>query len=247
MPSLFLYLIVGFGGFGIFRVIIRPHDSVGLIAILASFVCLTIFRRASRKAPARSSHNAPFKKPISLKRVASNTFTFFPGVASGYAGYTDYNAMRARLNDDLMLRPPKDQFALLGFGIGFLSALGARITAEEMLDVQCDGASESEAQLLGWLAYIQDVGTDNADPSTRNLRDAIQSFATQVNEKGPVTMDYWRKVHDGLDESLDTSGIANGLMDELRSTFSIEYKNAERFIMNADITERQLHPLRFQF
>lgn len=145
MRSLFIYLIIGFGGFGIFRVIILPHDSLGLISIISSFVCLGIFLRTAEKYSIISSHAEPPKRAISLKAVAANTFTFFPGMAAGYAGYSDYNMMRARLNDDLLLRAPKEQFVLLGFGIGFLSILKSRITAEEMTVVECVGASESEA------------------------------------------------------------------------------------------------------
>lgn len=236
--TLFLYLIIAFGGFGILRAIIHPHDSLSFISILASFVCAGIFLHTSREKPVRISADAPVKRVISLSRFAADTFTFFPGMTAGYAGYTDYNMMRARLNDDLLLRPPEDQFALLGFGIGFLDTLKARITAEDIIIVRCDEVSTSEAQFVGWLAFIQEVGTDNDGPSTKNLHGAIQEYATQVYDRGPIMMDYWRKVHDRLEESLGTSDIGSSLMDELRSAFLVEQKRGERIAKNAHIAER---------
>lgn len=60
----------------------------------------------------------------------------------------------------------------------------------------------------------------------------------QVNEHGPITMDYWRKVQDGLSEKLDASGIANDLMDEMKSTFLSEHSHGERVATSAHIAEQ---------
>lgn len=167
------------------------------------------------------------KWPIQLSAHTSDAFQIYPGKPEGYAGYTDHTAMSVDVNDDLMARPPMEQYALLGSGDGFLQGIESRLAEESQMPCHAfrlPNASTWERQFIGWLSYLQKSGTDNAGPSTENLRSVIRSTATKVCENGPITMGFWDKIHNKRTESVDMSGISlellNELTDEYRKRFS---------------------------
>lgn len=152
-----------------------PHDLLGVSTIIVALALTAIYKRLaiSRRPDVRSAMGNPQSKwPIQLASVASDSFEIFPGRPEGYVGYTDYTAMSVDVNDDLAARQPAQQYALLGFGSGFLQEVrnrlpevaGAGRTRFRVLDT-----SQRYKESIGWLAYLQQSGTDNAPPSTENL------------------------------------------------------------------------------
>lgn len=161
------------------------------------------------------------KWPIKLATAASDSFEFFPGRPEGYVGYTDYTAMSVDVNDDLAARRPAEQYALLGFGNGFLQSIRDRIVdvGDRRVNFRVINASAPCQESIGWLAYLQRSGTDNAGPSTENLHSVIQSVSKDVGSEGPITMTFWNKVHNKQSESLDTSGTSLAMLDEWMSIY----------------------------
>lgn len=238
LPNLLIFAIIIVGGFGILRVVLIRHDPVGLLSIITSLVLFEAFRRLmlARSPKLRKVLAAP-KSPIRLSAHASDTFQIYPGRPEGYTGYTDYTKMSVVVNDDLMARPPMEQYALLGSGIGFLQGIESRLaegTQMPFRTFRLPNASVWERQFIGWLSYLQKFGTDNAGPSTENLRSVIRSTATEVYKNGPITMDFWDKIHNKKTESLDMSGtsleVLNELTDEYRKRIS-EGEHAARIAM----------------
>jgi hypothetical protein len=228
LPNLLILAIIILGGFGILRMALIGHDSVGLLSIIASLVLFEVFRRLmlARNPKIRMFTEAP-KWPIRLSAHASDAFQIYPGKPEGYAGYTDYTAMSVDVNDDLMARPPMEQYALLGSGSGFLHGVDKRLAEGGQMPCNAfrlPNASTWERQFIGWLSYLQKSGTDNAGPSTENLRSVVRSTAAKVCENGPITMGFWDKVHNKKTESVDVSGttpeLLNELTDEYRKRFS---------------------------
>ncbi|WP_298396520.1 hypothetical protein [Sphingobium sp.] len=228
LPTLLIFAIIVLGGFGILRMALIRHDLVGLLSILASLILFEVFRRLllAKNPKIRKFAQAP-KRPIQLSTHASDAFQIYPGKPEGYAGYTDYTAMSVDVNDDLMARPPLEQYALLGSGNGFLHGIESRLA--EGTQTPCNAfrlpnASAWERQFIGWLSYLQKSGTDNAGPSTENLRSVIRSTAATVCENGPVTMGFWDKVHNKKTENVDASCTSpqflNELIDEYRKRFT---------------------------
>lgn len=226
------------GGFGILRVALIHHDPVGLLSILASFVFFEAFRRLmlAKNPTIRRFVEVP-KWPIRLSAHASDVLQIYPGKPEGYAGYTDYTAMSVDVNDDLMARSPMEQYGLLGSGNGFLLGIENRLAEGSQMPCNAfrlPNASAWERQFIGWLSYLQKSGTDNAAPSTENLRSVIRSTAAKVCENGPVTMGFWDKVHNKMTENVDVSGTSsemlNDLIDEYRKQFS-EGEHAARMAL----------------
>lgn len=237
LPNLLICAIIILGGFGILRMAFIRHDPVGLLSILASLVLFEVFRRLmlTRRPKIRKFVEAP-KWPIRLSAHASDAFRIYPGKPEGYAGYTDYTAMSVDVNDDLMARSPMEQYALLGSGDGFLQGIESRLA--EGAQMPCNAfrvpnASVWERQFVGWLSYLQKSGTDNASPSTENLRSVIRSIGAKVCENGPVTMGFRDKVHNKKSESIDVSGTSSEVLNELINEYRKKFDEGEHAAMMA--------------
>lgn len=211
LSTVFLIAIIGAGGFGIVRVLLARHDPVGMasisIALLVGFVYSRLMISGHPYA-ARVRGSMRTKAPVELSSVARDTFPIFPGRPEGYVGYTDYTAMCVEVNDDLIARAPAEQFALLGFGSGFLQGLRDKFGDE--LDrhrsaIRMAAASDRQREAIGWLAHLQEKGVDNAGPSTENLHGVIRTVANSVLVEGPITMRFWDKVNSKTKESLTLS------------------------------------------
>ena len=231
LPNLLIFAIIILCGFGIVRVALIRHDPVGLLSIIAAFALVEVFRRLmlARSPKIRQFVEAP-KWPIQLSAHASDAFQIYPGKPEGYAGYTDYTAMSVDVNDDLMARPPMEQYALLGSGDGFLQGIESRLAEGTQMPCHAfrlPNASSWERQFIGWLSYLQKSGTDNAGPSTENLRSVIQSTATKVCENGPITMGFWDKIHNKKTESVDMSGTSLEVLSELTEEYRQRFSEGE--------------------
>lgn len=234
LPALIVFAIILSGGFGIVRMTLFPHDLLGVSTIIVALALTAIYKRLaiSRRPDVRSAMGNPQSKwPIQLASVASDSFEIFPGRPEGYVGYTDYTAMSVDVNDDLAARQPAQQYALLGFGSGFLQEVrnrlpevaGAGRTRFRVLDT-----SQRYKESIGWLAYLQQSGTDNAPPSTENLYSVVQSVASAVGSKGPITMKFWDKVHNKQSESLDASGTSPEMLKEWTGIYETAFAEGQQ-------------------
>lgn len=142
-------------------------------------------------------------------------FTHAPGAPAGYSGFTDHHAMRSDLNALLLPLSTRAQCELVGFGLGLARALVARCDGQPRT-LSLAGADAATTQLIGVLQHLQDTGTDNASPSTRNLRDALQDAFATLRDHGPVRTGYWDQAAHAApaDEApLDRAGRAGVLQD----------------------------------
>ena len=240
LPALILFSIILFGGFGIARIIFLRHDPIGISAIIVALVLVAIFKRVatSRHPLANRVMAIPQSKwPINLARAARDSFEVFPGRPEGYVGYTDYTAMSVDVNDDLAARKPSEQYALLGFGNGFLQSIRDRLVdvGDRRVQFHVIDASTKCQEMIGWLAYLQRSGTDNAGPSTENLHSVIQSVSKSVGSEGPITMTFWNKVHSKQSESLDTSGTSLAMLDEWVSIYQAAVAEGQKQAIEAVI------------
>lgn len=220
LPTLILFAIILFGGFGIARMVLVRHDPIGISAIILALVLVGAFKRLSTsKHPyIGNAMGIPQSKwPIQLKSAACERFEIFPGRPEGYAGYTDHTAMSVDVNDDLATRAPADQYALLGFGNGFLQGIQNRLAegdGHSRTSFRLANTSQKYRESIGWLAYLQRSGTDNAGPSTENLYSVIQSVSKAALLNGPITMKFWDKTHNKKNESLESSGTSTKMLEE---------------------------------
>lgn len=210
---LLLFAIIILGGIGIIRTIAIKPDPIGLIAIVGALLLAWLYMRMSVVPVAGGGFGYGTSKsqwPINLAFVASDQFEFFPGRAEGYAGYTDYTAMSVDVNDDLAARPPADQYALTGFGNGFLEGLFSRISeidSNNRLQFCASDTIDKNREMIGWLAFLQASGIDNAGPSTENLQSVLQSVATKLRTGGPITTPYWSSAAAGQNEDSAADGV----------------------------------------
>ena len=182
---------------------------------------------------------AKSKWPVRLPVNAGDSFRVFPGRPEGYSGYTDYTAMSVDVNDDLAARQPSEQFALLGFGSGFLEGVQSRIadgSFQQKISFRVENTSPKQREFLGWLAYLQISGTDNAGPSTENLSSVVWSVAKDISASGPLTMGFWDKAHNKKSESLAASGTSLDVLEELTGIYQREFREGQQLALNATIT-----------
>lgn len=242
LPQLMLFAIIISGGFGILRVAFIRHDTVGLLAIVASLVLASAYMRLARsqrplikRGPIGETRT---KRSLPLPLNACDSFRFFPGRPQGYSGYTDYTAMNVELNDDLVARQPSEQFALLGFGSGFLEGIHSRLATEgsaQIVSFRAENASSKQREFLGWLAYLQISGTDNAGPSTENLSSVVWAVGKGLRDTGPLKVGFWDKVHNKKSESLEASGTSLDVLEDLTSIFQREFREGEQLALYASI------------
>lgn len=246
LPALILFAIIIIGGFGIARMTFVRHDPIGLSAIILALVLAWVFKRLATSRSTfvgRAVGISQSKWPIRLATAASDTFEVFPGRPEGYVGYTDYVAMSFDVNDDLAERQPAEQYALLGFGNGFLEGIRNRLDDgddEGRVRYRVMDASQKCKGALGWLAYLQRSGTDNAGPSTENLHSVIQSVSTAIGSKGPITMEFWDKSHNNKTESLDASGTTPEMLEEWTNAYQTAFVEGHRQALGAVIVAKPI-------
>jgi hypothetical protein len=246
LPGLILFTIIAVGGFGIVRMIVVRDNAIGLSAIVVSLVLAGIYKHlaTSRQPTVRNvMGTAQSKWPLQLASAASDSFEIFPGRPEGYAGYTDYTAMSVDVNDDLLERQPVEQYALLGFGNGFLEGLRKRLGDGEnhrRIIFHVDGASERQRELIGWLAYLHRSGTDNAGPSTENLHSVIGSVSKDIGSKGPITMKFWDKVQSKKSERLNGSCTSSKTLKEWTEVYQAAFVDGQRLALGATVVNKSL-------
>jgi hypothetical protein len=209
----------------------------GILAGLALVLGATVVGLANLKMHAwKARKRRANPRPLALSSLATGEIKYYPGVPGGYVGYTDYTAMNVELNDGLIGRPADEQFMLVGFGHGFSTVMLERVATDE-LSGKCAfriaAASEEDMQCLGWLALMQDRGTDNAPPSTRNLQRVISKVSRELAEGGPITMKFWHKVHSKRSETLQASGTSPAELDSLRQTLDLQRLRGARLALEA--------------
>lgn len=212
--------------FGFARVLHMRFGPAGLAVLAGAIALLLVWRwrtvalsgypRLRRFGGGKAS-----KWPVPLARHAADGFAFHPGHPEGYAGYTDRTAMNVDVNDDLAAREPDDQFAMLGFACGFLDGIEEKVAGAARpsgrIVFRFPAAERHDRELLGWLGYLQLSGTDNAGPSTANLHSVIRATSAQVCADGPLMMNFWFKVHEGKQESLQHSRTTPAMLDAWRA------------------------------
>ncbi|WP_321806917.1 hypothetical protein [Burkholderia sp. BCC1993] len=157
---------------------------------------------------------------------SSLDFRYYPGEPKGYAGYTDHIAMLQTITDDLVGRDAEWQFRRIGFAEGFLGTVLLRAGDSEgapgifrMTDV-----TEDDAAAIGWIALMQTEGTDNALPSTSNLKSIVCGIASELVSTGPCRSKFWSETRDDREENPEEDGLASERLRELMNIM----KNAER-------------------
>lgn len=246
LPALILFAIIFAVGFGIVRMIFDRHDPIGLSAIIVSLVLAWVYKRlaTSRHSYVSKVMGIPQSKwPIELASAASDSFEVFPGRPKGYAGYTDATAMTVDINDDLAARQPTEQYALLGFGNGFLKEIRGRLSDCEdqgLTHFRVIDVAQEHKEAIGWLAYLQRSGTDNAGPSTENLHSVIQAFSTDMSSKGPITMKFRDKMHNKQSESPTVIGTSPEMLKEWTDIYQAAFVEGQRQALRAVISAKPI-------
>jgi hypothetical protein len=241
LSELILFAIIFLGGFAIVRMVLFQPDPIGVATIIVTLVLVGFYRRLSTSGSPwalddMGTQRSPW--PINLASVASDRFEIFPGRPEGYAGYTDYTIMSVYVNDDLAARQPTEQYALLGFGNGFLEGLRskpARVDDQRRTQFHVVDASQKYKEHLGWLAYLQTSGTDNAGPSTENLHSVVRFVSEDIRSMGPRTMNYWDKVHNKKSESLDSSNTTPDMLKSWTDIYQEAFLEGQRQAQDATI------------
>lgn len=130
----------------------------------------------------------------SLERCS---FTYYPDIATGYSGFTDYHAMRSDLNNFLLKEDDAMQYWLVGFGSGFIQAVLQRSDERDSRGLEhrvtIESADLKIIESVRWLQRLQRSGIDNSSPSTLNLHNSLEEFCRRIVSDGPIRKDYWIK------------------------------------------------------
>lgn len=237
-----LCAIIAVGGFGLGRMVWPGKDSLAMIAIVLSLALGVITIELIRRRPQLMirSPPSPPRVPIDLAASAAYWFRYHPGRPTGYVGYTDSTIMHVVINDDLQLRSPAEQFRLAGLASGFLETLASTLTnPDEQWLISLRRPEPMHAQLLGWLSVLQQAGTDNWYESTGNLTEMVKTVAEGLSRDGPITLQYWDRYLQKLQECLARSGTTPADLAALVVCFD-EAKQAGRVIVeSANLTPIQ--------
>ncbi|PXA85655.1 hypothetical protein DMC25_15040 [Caulobacter sp. D4A] len=160
-----------------------------------------------RKAGKPGSGPPQLEGPTVAPAKPSPAFEYHAGQPTGYAGYTDYNAMRWDLNDDLVERSPQAQFPLIGFALGVVETVHERLRNAGSIPAKIPIATTDtwEGETLAWMNALQRNGVDNADPSTSNFHSALRDAADRLGKEGPRR--FRNAQRSGPRESIATSGL----------------------------------------
>lgn len=174
-----------------------------------------------------------------LSDSASDCFTFFPLILSGYRGYTDYNAMNSDMNNDLLGRSADQQYLLAGFARGFLDGIHDRMSDDRRTrkhTIRAIWASVAEREYIGWLARLQRIGTDNAGSSTANLYLVVRVITGEILKNGPISIESWTKVRYKTDESPENSGTSPEALAKLTDIYRQAHEHGKRVASSAVIS-----------
>ena len=116
---------------------------------------------------------------------AAIEFAYRPGEPQGYAMFTDRYAMSAEADRALSALGSTERLKGIFFAVGFLEAVIARLveTAPSGCVLQCFPTDDKEREMLAMLVHLQQLGTDNAEPSTSLLRNCFSDLG--VTELDP--------------------------------------------------------------
>lgn len=232
--ALFFLAIALSSGLGLGRITIVGADVAGLSVIGVALVLMGVYGRlaASRPADRPRPGEIPHSNwPIHLASVATDRFEVFSDRPEGYVGYTDYTAMSVDVNDDLVAREPREQYALLGFGNGFLTGIRSKLVDGEsrgQVRFHVVNASSKDKEAIGWLAYLQQSGTDNAGPSTENLHSVIQAYSNRIVSNGPTVVKFWDNAPRNQNESPDDSDVSSELPEEWTHIYQVAFEAGRR-------------------
>ena len=147
-------------------------------------------------------------------------FTYYPGISTGYSGFTDYNAMRCDLNNWLLKETDDMQYWLAGFGAGFVQA-AIRFCEEKgyagdmhRLMISSDDLKIIES--VAWLQRLQLSGVDTGSPSTANLSDALDAMFKRLESEGPVRHEYWKKTEENNSNAVNNRELRAEKISEAR-------------------------------
>lgn len=175
-----------------------------VVPAISAVLAIAAFERwKRRRPPALPPKSRPIDGP------PSNAFEYYPGMPTGYVGYTDYTAMCCDLNDDLLGRPADEQFLRVGFGEGLVSVLVEHLqdSPQPRTMIPISGATPDDEAIIGWINVVQRHGVDNYGPSTRNLLQGLQSTSRDLLATGPYRLGFWEKRTGEMRESLASTGL----------------------------------------
>jgi hypothetical protein len=129
--------------------------------------------------------------------VSGCLFTYYPGISTGYSGFTDHNAMRCDLNNWLLKEADDMQYWLAGFGSGFVQAVlrfcEDNGSADDIHRLTINSDAPKIIESVDWLQRLQLSGVDTGSPSTANLSEALDAIFQRLENEGPIRHDYWKK------------------------------------------------------
>lgn len=235
IPRFLFFTSIFTAEFGMaWTIFVRP-DFIGLSAITVPFIVYWIAKRFNIGKYAHAGRTSDIQKskwPVELASVASDSFeafSFCPPLS--YVGYTEYFAMSGDINDDLEARLPAEQYALLGFGNGFLQKIRNRFAEHQdcsQIQFHVINASQHCKELIGWLGYLQMSGRDNAGPSTGNLHNVIQANSKDICSRGPIIMKFLDKYHNGQSEPPYGSAFSSETLKEWKDIYEAAFAEGQR-------------------
>ncbi|KAB0686348.1 hypothetical protein [Burkholderia territorii] len=196
-------------------VVILVGASAGLIAFVGALRISGYIQQ--RRATALKSR--PVKAP-------TLSFHYYPGAPKGYAGYTDRNSMLQTVTDDLVDHDADWQFTTIGFAKGFLSTVLLRTgeSDDSHYIFSVVNRSDSDATAIRWLSRMQTKGTDNALPSTSNLKSVVCGIASDISIDGPRRTKFWGEARGDCSEHSEEGRVSSERLREL----TILMRNAEQ-------------------
>ena len=200
--------------------------SIGTIVVLA--VLVSAF---GRHISTLRKHSPRRQETVMPEPVESTSLDFFyyPGEPSGYAGFTDYHAMSQSITDDLVAREFDWQFKTAGFAVGFLNAVWARTRSAENAPhvFRVTGATADDVEAIRWMVTRQQEGTDNASPSTSNLRSMVLKVASDMATNGPCRVKYWSQAGEDENQGLAEAGISAERLLEYKRLMQLAEQRGE--------------------
>ena len=206
----------------------------GASLVLAVFGGVMSKHVVDLRAHTRRRQELPLPEPVELPSV---DFFYYPGEPSGYAGFTDYHAMSQSITDDLVAREFDWQFKTAGFAAGFLNAVWARTRSAENAPhvFRVTGATADDVEAIRWMVTRQQEGTDNASPSTSNLRSMVLKVASDMATNGPCRVKYWSKADEDENQGLAEAGISAERLLEYKRLMQLAEQRGELLGARAQI------------
>ncbi len=128
-------------------------------------------------------------------------FTYYPGVSTGYSGFTDHHAMRSDLNNWLRKEADDMQYWLAGFGAGFVQAVMRSCKEKDNIDLihrlMINSDDPMVIKSVDWVQRLQLSGVDTGSPSTMNLYSSLEDVCQKMERQGSIRHEYWEKDDEG--------------------------------------------------